>query len=295
MPPYGNKRAPKTKIFRALNLITEEDDMSLAHCLKFSVRAAVISMGLFAVFFHAADVSGVERSVALNESVAIALRDNHELKAFGYALGAEGENVGIARSSLLPHLSFEERFMRTNNPTAAFSAKLNQRRFTQQDFAIGSLNDPQAINDFQSSLSLEQIIFSSKAIIGLDMSKIQREAKREELLRRKQEIVFKVVKTFLSVQTAKKYVHAALQGVEDAKEHWRIAKLRYDSELGLYSDMLRASTAVDSANQALVTAQTSLDVAKRALGLLLGMSESVDARDDTVAIPKRKLDVYVQI
>jgi outer membrane protein TolC len=249
---------------------------------------------LFAAFFLSAGVSGTERAVTLNESVAIALKDNHELKAFGYALGAEGENVGIARSALLPHLSFEERFMRTNNPTAIFSAKLNQRRFTQQDFAIDSLNDPRAINDFQSSLALEQIIFSGKAMIGLDMSKIQRDARGEELLRRKQEIVFQIIKTFLSVQTAKQYVQASMQAVKDAEEHRRIAQLRYDSELGLYSDMLRGSTAADAANQGLVAAQTNLEVAKRALGLLMGMSESVDVTDDAVAIPQRTLGVYVQ-
>ncbi len=254
----------------------------------------VIAMSLLLVLFAVASVLGSERTLSIKEAVVIALSDNHELKAFGYALGAEGENVGIARSALFPHLSFEERFMRTNNPPTAFSAKLNQQRFSQQDFAIDALNSPRPINDFQSSLSLEQIIFSRKAMLGLDMSHIQRDAMGEELTRKKQEIAFQVIKSFLSVQTARQYVQAASQGVKDAEEHRRIAQLRYDSGLGLYSDVLRASTAFAEANQGLISAQTNLSVAKRALGLLLGLSESVDVSDKPFAIPHRELDTYVQ-
>jgi outer membrane protein TolC len=58
--------------------------------------------------------------------------------------------------------------------------------------------------------------------------------------------------------------------------------------------MLRGSTAADAASQGLVTAQTNLDVAKRALGLLMGISESVDVTDDAVVIPRRELGVYVK-
>jgi outer membrane protein TolC len=271
-----------------------EENMFSLKATGLSFRGAASTAGLLISLLFVTTVFGADRTVTLKEAVSIALKDNHELKAFGYDIDTEAENVGIARSALFPHLSFEERFMRTDNPTAAFSAKLNQRRFTQQDFAIDSLNDPQPINDFQSSFSLEQIIFSSRAMIGLDMSKIQRDGRKEELLRKKQEIAFQVIKTFLSVQTARQYVQAAVQGVKDAEEHRRTAQLRYDSELGLYSDMLRASTAIDAASQGLVAAQTNLDVAKRALGLLMGISESVDVLDDTIVIPRRELDVYVR-
>lgn len=265
--------------------------MISAKSVRMFAVGALASACLFASLAHAQDEAAM-RKLTLKESVAAALRDNHELKALGYGLDAEGENVGIARSAWLPHLTFEERFMRTDNPTAAFAAKLNQGRFTQQDFAVDSLNNPRPLNDFQSSFSVEQLVFSGKAAIGLDMSKIGREGKREEFLRKKQDIAFQVIKTYLSVQTAEQYVLAASQGVKDAEEHKRIAQLRYDSGLGLYSDVLRASTAADAANQGLVSARTNLGIARRALGLLLGLPESVDVSDDAVVIPLRSLDVY---
>ena len=254
----------------------------------------VVFLSFLLVLLAGTGVSGSEQTLSIKEAVVIALSDNHELKAFGYALGAEGADVGIARSALFPHLFFEERSMRTNNPPAVFSAKLSQQRFSQQDFAIDALNRPQPLNDFQSSLGLEQLIFSSKAMLGLDMANIRRDAMGEELARKKQEIAFQVIKSFLSVQTARQYVQVAIQGVKDAEEHRRIAQLRYDSGLGLYSDVLRASTACAEANQGLISTQTNLSVAKRSLGLLLGLSESVDVSDEPLEIPQRDLDFYVE-
>ncbi|HMK59843.1 MAG TPA: TolC family protein [Dissulfurispiraceae bacterium] len=253
--------------------------------LSLAVCAALLSF--------ASPLIAADRAFTLKESVARALGENHELKALGYNLDAEAENVGIARSAWFPHFSFEERFMRTNNPTAAFAAKLNQGRFSQQDFAIDSLNNPHDLNDFQTSFSAEQLVFSGKALFGLDMSKISRDARKEELLRKRQDIAFQVIKTYLSAQTARKFVEAAEQGVKDAEEHRRIAQLRYDSGLGLYSDVLRASTGVDAANQALVSASTNVGIAKRALGLLLGVEESVEVNDEPFVIPHRDISIYI--
>jgi len=98
---------------------------------------------------------------------------------------------------------------------------------------MDSLNNPEPISDFQSSFSREQPIFSSKAMVGVDMSEIQHDGMREERLRKRQEIAFQVIKSFLSFKTAKQYVQAALRAVKDAKEHRRVAQLRYDSGLGL--------------------------------------------------------------
>lgn len=233
-----------------------------------------------------------EKRVALQDAVRLALQNNHEVLAFGKSLDATKEDIGIARSYLLPKITFEERFMRTNNSTYAFMAKLNQERFAMEDFAIDSLNNPKAVNDFQTSLSFEQPLFVRKVNIGLDMAKTEHSAKIEEHARKKEEIILKVTQTYLMLRTAKEYVKVAEKAVEDAKEHKRIAELRYNAGLGLYSDTLRASTAVTDAEQKHVSAKKNLNIAKRALGLLLGMTESVDATGDVPEIAIMPVDYY---
>ncbi|MBZ0155797.1 MAG: TolC family protein [Alphaproteobacteria bacterium] len=240
--------------------------------------------------------AGVSRAaevrMSLEEALHRALEENHELRAAWSSLSAQGEEIGIARSVLLPRLTFEERFTRTNNPPLVFSTKLNQERFSQDDFSLTSLNAPKAVTDFQTSLSFEQLLFAQTARIGLAMAKGEHSAESEDFLRKKEEVAFKVIQAYLMVHTAREYAQIAEKAVEDAREHLRIAELRYNAGLGLYSDTLRAATAVTDAEQRKVSAHKNLAVAKRTLGLLLGMPEEVDTSDEDREIPVRDLSYY---
>ncbi len=237
---------------------------------------------------------GAERQLSFAAAVKIALEDNSEIRAVKNSVAARKEDIGVAGSRLLPSISFEERYMRTTNPTYAFMAKLNQKRFTGQDFAVDSLNNPDAINDFQTAFTIEQPVFVKNAYVGLDMSRTEHAAEIETFKRKKEEIAFKVAHTYLTVHTAKEYVAVTEKAVEDAKEHLRIARLKYDAELGLYSDTLRANTALMEAAQKNVSTKKNLELAKRALGLLMGLTESVDITDNLPEISAMELDYYTK-
>lgn len=257
------------------------------------MKKLILAILCFSLFFPV--VAGAEeKAVGLHEALEIALENNHEIRAFRNALSARGEDIGIARSFLLPKLTFEERFMRTNNPTYAFMAKLNQKRFSQGDFDISSLNNPDAVSDFQTSFSFEQSVFARKADIGLDMARKEYHAKNEDYARKRQEIALKVVQAYLMVLTAKEYVAVSEKAEEDAREHLRIAELRYNAGLGLYSDTLRASTALTDAEQKKVSARKNFEVAKRALGLLLGRIEPVETESGHPEIPLMDIGYYTR-
>lgn len=258
------------------------------------IKEVVIFCSIFLAFVSFfADISTAGQTMTLKDAIEIALENNHEIKAMKNSLIAERENIGIARSYLFPKLTFEERFMRTDNPTYGFMAKLNQERFAMEDFAIPSLNNPKAINDFQSSLIFEQPLFVRKANLGLEMSKKEFKAKNEEFNRKKEEIVFQVSKAYLMALTAKEYVKVAEKGVEDASEHLRIAEVREKTGLGLYSDVLRAKTALIEAEQRVISAKKNYAITLRSLGLLLGRDEPVEVAEDIQDFPIREIDYYI--
>ena len=252
-------------------------------------------IGLAAVMIaavFAAPVSAQERMLSLKEALTLGQRDNPGVRALAQSVLASKEDVGIARGFLLPKITFEERFMRTNNPTYAFMAKLNQARFEQSDFQIPSLNHPQAISDFQTGFSVEQAVFAPKAYLAIDMARNESAAKGEDFARKKEDVAFQVLRAYLGVQTAKAFVGVAEKAVEDANEHKRIAETRYKAGLGLYSDMLRAGVALASAEERLVSAKKGLAVAKRALGLTIGLDESVDVSEERPALDLKDEDYY---
>jgi outer membrane protein len=255
------------------------------------LRVMFVSWFLLALILPPGWCAG-EGRVSLVEAVRIALQDNHEIKAFKGSLDAQKAEIGVVRSFLLPRITLEERAARTNNPPNAFMMKLNQQRFSQSDFAIDSLNNPRTTTDYQSQISFEQPLFVAKSFIGLNMAKKEYSAKQEEFWRKKEEITLRVAQAYLRIGTAKAYVKVSQRGVEDVKEHLRIAEARFQAGLGLYSDFLRASTAVTEAEQKLVGAEKELSVAKRWLGLLLGLSEPVDVLEEDVNLPLMTMEYY---
>jgi outer membrane protein len=233
------------------------------------------------------------REVTLTEAVSTALAESPRLRAARSGLGATRQGEGIARSRLLPRVTLEERFSRTDNPTMAFMAKLNQERFESRDFAVDRLNNPSGINDFQTSVSLEQPLFAPEAYVGMKMARTQSAAEALELEREKEAVTLAVVRSYLSVVSAREMVQAGEKGLQNAREHRRVAQAAYKAGLALYSDTLRTEVAVKQAEETLISARKSLSVAQRALGLAMGHREPVDAREAR-ELKTRPLDEYLQ-
>jgi outer membrane protein TolC len=235
-----------------------------------------------------------ERKLTLTEAIKTALTNNSEIKALKNSLLAQEAEIGSARSSFFPRIGFEERATKTNNAPNVFMMKLNQGRFSQSDFAIDALNNPQATSDLQTLFYLNQPIFDAKAFIGLDMAKKEYSAQEAGFNRKKEETALKVARTFLQVQTVKEYLQAAHKALEDARDHRRIAEERFKNGLGLYSDTLRAETAVKAAEQQIVSMEKNREVAKRMLGLLLGTNESIEIDVQKIELSLLPLDYYNQ-
>lgn len=238
--------------------------------------------------------SYAEEQLTLNESVKAALENNNELRAMKSSLSAQEKDIGIARSNLLPKVKLEESFASTNQPAQAFALKLNQERFSSADLAGApdSFNNPGIINNFLTSVSLEQPVFAPKASIGLNMAKRAYSAQGYDYLRKQEEVISHVALTYLIISTAQEYLGVSQKAIDDAKEHLRISQLKYKNGLGLYSDILRAKTALTEAEQNLITANKNYNVAKRALGLLLGKKESVGISSNLPVITLNNPDYY---
>jgi outer membrane protein len=250
---------------------------------------------LFVSFFASKSISSEgEIKLSLEEAIRIALKNNHQIKALMNSVLAEGSDVGISRSYLLPNINLEEKFVRTNNPTDVFSIKLNQERFSMSDFKIPNLNNPDPVSDFQTTFSVEQPVLAIKELLTLKSSNKNFQAASEEFNRKKEAVAFGVVQSYIRVRIAKEFVGVAERAIDDAKENLRIAESRYKKGLGLFSDTLRASTSVTQSEQQLVSAIKDLKVAKRALGVILGMTESVDVDDKPIDISLADIDYYTE-
>jgi outer membrane protein TolC len=125
------------------------------------------------------------------------------------------------------------------------------------------------------------------------MANKELKVKEAEYQLRKEGIALDVVRMFLRVQTAHEYVYAAQKRLEDAREHKRLASSRFDVGAAVYYDKLRTDVAVKNAEALLTSAGAELEVARRALGMVLGKTEPVDVSGDRIAIPLNDLNIYL--
>ncbi len=261
-----------------------------------NVRLILVFIMTVNIFYSVFAPSAVaaEKKVSLLEAINIALKHNNEILAAKNSLYTKQKEIAIARSYLFPTLTFGETYMGTNNPVYVFMEKLNEQEFSASDFNINQLNNPGFRNDFQTSLSFGLPIFARPINIGIKMAKKEFASQKKEYTREKQTIVYNVVQAYLMIYTAKQYVKVTQKAIKDAEEHLKVAKARYKAGLGLYSDVLRASTAVTEAKENLINAKTNVKIAERALGLLLGMSNSVKITNQYPKIYLQNINYYTK-
>ena len=261
--------------------------------MNFSFKNILTTTIIIMVTFSSS-IAFAEDAVSLPDAVKIALENNNNIKAMRSALSASERDIGIAKSNVMPKIKAGEELVSTNNPAQVFAYKLNQGRFTSQDLANapGSFNNPGNITNFLTGVYFEQPILAKKAFIGIDMAKKEYSAQGYDFLRQQEDLVNKVIQTYLLVDTTESFLGAAQKGVEDAQEHLRIANVRYKAELGLYSDVLRAQTSLIEAEQKQISAKKNYEVAKRALGLLLGRDESVNISQLVPVVPVKEISYY---
>ncbi len=229
-----------------------------------------------------------------NDAIKLAIEKNPKLKAYKYKVNAKESFISVERGDFLPNVNFNQNFVWTNNPAEVFGLKLNQGNLTGGDFAgaPATFNDPDETTNFLSEIRLEQTLYNKGNFLKLKIAKNTYDAEKAEYERVKEKIILEVARAFLNVQTAREYVDVANKSIETAKEHNRIANVRYKNELGLYSDVLRTNTFLKQAEQRLVSTQKNYEVAKKALGLAIGVQNLVEAKNKPPEIKIFELSVY---
>ena len=91
----------------------------------------------------------------------MALNRHPSLEAAEAQVKAADARRDQARGGRLPKLSYSESWQRSDNPVFVFSSLLTQHQFNEANFAIGPLNRPDAMNNFQSQLVLDQTLWDA--------------------------------------------------------------------------------------------------------------------------------------
>ena len=212
------------------------------------------------------------REVELKEVLDLALKNSPLIKSAQKDLKAQELELKAAKGALFPRIKVEETFTRTDVPAYAFMSKLNQERITMQDFDPARLNNPKAINNFETKFTIEVPIWlGGKVQSAQRMAEYEYRAVSLEAERREEEVIRQVYNAYMDAVLAKESIKVAKQAVEDAKEHLRLAEQMHTVGMALLSDVLRARVYLSKAEENLQKAMRGYDVAKRGLEVVVGV------------------------
>lgn len=226
------------------------------------------------------------------EAIMCSLENNNNLKALRKGLSATERDIGIARSTMLPHFRFNENFMVTNNPIEAFAIKLNQTRATAGDLAFGTLDYPGATTNFLTSGLLEQKILDIKDIIKIKIAKKEYSANGYIFLRKEEDLINEVAQAYLKVMETQDLINSVEKTIVEEKEHVDIAQKKFNDKSGYEADILRAKSQVDQDEIRLISLHRNINVLKRNLCLFLGIECDVETTNSVPDIKVQAEDYY---
>jgi len=212
--------------------------------------------------------------LTLREAVKSALEHNSLLKAAGFSASAASQGIAMATSRYYPGIFLEESFAASNAPTQTFMMKLDQGRFSQDDFQTNTLNHPSAHHDFKTALTIQQPLYDPSTAPLRQMAVKDAEKGALELEGTRQSIAFQVFRTYLEAQKASAQHTSAEQAISEARENMRLATVRSGEGVGLKSDELRARTHLAALESQLISAKNNLVLAQMRLALVVGIKNS---------------------
>jgi outer membrane protein TolC len=210
--------------------------------------------------------------MTLREAVKQALSAHPSLEAARAKVNAAAARVDQAKSGHLPRLRYEESFQSGNNPVYVFGTLLTQRQFTSANFALDSLNRPDPLNNFQSKVTAEQLIYDfgglknniKAADLGRQMSEQDRKAAELGLLAG-------VTKAYLGAQLAAQALTVAREAEKSAEADLARAQKMQAAGLITEADVLSLKVHAAAMREQVIRAEANRKVSLAALNEALGL------------------------
>jgi outer membrane protein TolC len=211
-------------------------------------------------------------SLSVREAVRLALRENKAIAATNAEMRASAARIDEARAGRLPKVNYSESFARSDNPVFVFSSLLTQHQFGVDNFNVGPLNRPSAVNNFQSQLTVDQTLYDAgqtrNAVKSADLSRLMT---REEQRRTEMQVISGVVRAYYGAVLATESVKTAEQALRSAEADLKRAESVRAAGMSTDADVLSIRVHLAAVTEQRIRRAAELDVAKSALNDALGL------------------------
>jgi outer membrane protein TolC len=213
-----------------------------------------------------------QTQLSLQDAVRLALEKHPAVEAAAAAQRAATARLEQARSGYLPKLHYAESWQRSNNPVFVFGSLLTQHRFTEQNFALGPLNRPDFLNNFQSQLTVEQMLWDGGLTRAATRSaELGRGVTSEERRRTEMQLIAGVVRAYFGVVVSQEGLSVAREAVRSAEADLKRAEALRAAGMATDADVLAIRVHLAAMREQEIRRSYELAVARAALNEALGL------------------------
>jgi len=231
-------------------------------------------MGMFLWVGWAFCASEATSPLTLGEAVLLALKENPGLKAAGLSVPAAEAQVARARARFLPQIGFFQSYSTSDNPAQVFTNKLNQRRFTAEDFLLNNLNNPAPYSNYRTGLTASQPLFQAgEAYLGYQQARLGRDLAASQVLAQRQKLIYQVTQAYFGRQLAEARLKVMQEAKKTAAANRTLVQARFDSGAVVQADVLSADVHLARLTQEELTAASQVEITQSALATAVGVPE----------------------
>jgi len=215
-------------------------------------------------------------SLSLAEAQRQALENNPSLR--GAAARIDEARAGHLQTwaARLPSVRLSEQVVRSNDPVAAFGARLRQEAFAPQHFGLNDpdlapLNRPGAITDFRTTLEISQPILSlPDQLYGRRRAESGVRAARAGLERARAQVRLQTAQAYWGLALARQALDVVQRSLETAQAHADVARAHFRQGSAPRTDVLAAEVRVAELRSEEITAANRVHEAADHLSLAMG-------------------------
>jgi outer membrane protein TolC len=239
--------------------------------MKYALRLGTLYPAVLALAFFWARPLAAQAPLTLEQAVRQVLERNPELAIDSPARAAAVSGLAAGKAGYLPRIDLEQSILGGNNPVYAFGTLLTQRQFTAADFALSALNTPDALQNLQTRIQVQQNVWDfgrtrqniESAKLGVEMADLGHATHIKQTL-------LAAIEAYYSVSLAGEALDAARAALVSADALVKQSQSRTQAGLAVESDVLRSQVYLAAARQQEIQALGNGEVARAALNRLMG-------------------------
>ena len=214
--------------------------------------------------------ASAQAPLTLEEAIARARRESTSARAVAAAEREAEARTSQAKAGYFPRVDLSESWQRGNHPVYVFSSLLAQRRFTADAFAIDALNNPAAMRNVRTSLTVEQPLFGAGIPIDVRSASLEHQAATTDRTAVDQRLALEVTEVYGQVVAAAGARRAATAATETASANRALAVNRRDAGLSTDADVLQVDVHLARLRQRAIQADADERIARARLNALMG-------------------------